>query len=356
MTTYHDVVLDHRKARIPSETHQGEEWFDLKRVFIAIGYASYTTHQETALRESQIRLYVKRKRVYANISGLEYLRDNIAMSRKRKSNLVKLLFILKRPTTLVQMLELWEEDSAEEIKPEPQQPHSPVLSSVERLEQIRNGSPIRIYIAGRMNYSEYSPLEYGLAPEGRALLNIYLRKSNGKDNGENYKLGAPEPFFFDGRAYEYTGPFFLGDNHGCMNTIKNHGVDEYGWDEGGEGVNAQTVVDTCKKQIAKADLVFAWLGSDSDQAHGTLVEIGYAAGTGTKVYVASTPEDSKETWFAKHIAYKWFVCPNFMSAFQEVTSAYLREFYEAESTRELYELPVKIRLTHYGKARLGEDE
>lgn len=336
MTTYHDVALDHRKVRIPSETHQEEEWFDLKRVFIAIGYASYTTHQETALKESPVRLYAKRKRVYANIAALEYLRDNIAMSHKKKANLEKLLAALKKPSlTLVQLLEDWDRADrilAEETQPEPQRESLSEWISLDRKEQIRKGSPIRIYIAGRMNYAEYKPLEYGIAPEGRALLNLNLSKSDDKDNGKKYRLGASEPFFFGGQRYEYTGPFFLGDNHGCINDIKNHGVDEYAWDDAcawntdeddWEGVNAQAVVDTCKKQISNSDLVFAWLGSDSDQAHGTLVEIGYAAGMGLATYVASTSEDSRETWFAKHIVNKRFVRPNFMSAFQAVTEDFL---------------------------------
>ena len=324
MTTYHDVVLDYRKVRIPSETHQEEEWFDLKRVFAAIGYASYTTHQETALKESPVRLYSKRKRVYANVAALEYLRDNIAMSRRKKANLGKLLLMLNPPSPATRYTE--EElrigfalVETPEAVPEPQQE----WLSLDRREQIRNGSPIRIYIAGRMSYLEFRPLEYGEEPRNRALLNIKLHKSDGKDGGAKYKLGEPESFYFGGR-YEYTGPFFLGDNHGCINDIKSHGVDEYAWEEvdSWEGVTQQTIVDVCTRQIADADLVFAWLGSDSDQAHGTLVEIGYATGLGTPVYVASTAEDSQETWFAKRMAYKWFVRPSFMSAFQAVTEDY----------------------------------
>lgn len=334
MTTYHDISLDFKKTRIPSETFQGEEWFDLKRVLVALGYASYTTHQENSLRESGVRLHIKRKRIYANMEALEYMRDNIAMSVKKKANLVKLLSVLKGNKLEKAMgFSLRPETIEEWLNGEPDAPEEPAQSiepkrvvtvadlrlvSAKTLwhrARIDSEAP-RIYIAGRMGHMEFKPFAYGHAPEGRALLHIALDKSDGK--GEIYREGEPVSFWFGTKEYTYVGPFALGDNHGCLNDNQYHMIDEFSYGE----VTQQDVVDVCKRQIASADLVFVWLGSDSDKAHGTLAEIGYAKGLGKLVFVASTPADSKETWFAKLLADSWFECEDFISAFRQAVIAY----------------------------------
>jgi len=334
MTTYHDVSLDYKKTRIPSETFQGEEWFDLKRVLIALGYASYTTHQENSLRDSGVRLHIKRKRVYANMEALEYMRDNIAMSARKRANLVALLSILKkndveneaRVSFVSQTIEEWLNSTSDEDEA-PAQAVEPVrvitaadlrlvpAKALWQRAQVDSEAP-RIYIAGRMGSSEYETYDCCNAPEGRGWLRIDLDKSDGK--GEIYREGEPVSFWFGAKEYTYVGPFFLGDNHGGFANPGHHMIDENSYGE----VTQRDVVDVCKRQIASADLVFAWLGSDSHKAHGTLTEIGYAKGLGKPVFVASAESDSKETWFAKLLADNWFEGEDFISGFRQAVIAY----------------------------------
>lgn len=304
MTTYHEVVVNRKKTRISSETYQDEEWFDLKRVLVAIGYASYTTHQENSLKDSGVRLLFKRKRVYANIQALEYMRDNIAMSNSKKDNLVTLLKDLPKPTANMQNeLPTIEND----------QPLSVFMDT--KPAWLEERKLTKIYIAGRMHYGEYEGSQWGehegYPPVGRALLGINLSKSDGK-TGDRYLKGEPESFWFGTQEYLYTGPFFLGDNHGCLNSSKYHMLDECSYGE----ISQKTVVEVCKRQIASADIFFAWLSADSNEAYGTLAEIGYAKGLGKPVYVACKPDDGAETWFAKCLADAWFKEKDFISAFR----------------------------------------
>lgn len=328
MTTYHDVSLDYKKTRIPSETFQGEEWFDLKRVLVALGYASYTTHQENSLRDSGVRLHIKRKRVYANMEALEYMRDNIAMSARKRANLVTLLSILKkndvenevRVSFVSQTIEEWLNSTSDEDEAPAQTVEPFRVISAKALwqrAQVDSKAP-RIYIAGRMGHGEFKPNMYHHAPEGRALLGIDLDKSDGKDCGDMYRTGEPVSFWFGTKEYTYVGPFFLGDNHGCWNHNQYHMIDELSYGE----ITKRDVVDVCKRQIASADLVFAWLGADSHEAHGTLAEIGYAKGLGKFVIVSSKFSDSQETWFAKLLADNWFECEDFISGFRLAVITY----------------------------------
>ena len=173
-------------------------------------------------------------------------------------------------------------------------------------------APLRIYVAGRMQYREYDHIGRQEPLINRALLGIDLDKSDGKDDGNEYKEGLPEPFWFGIKQHLYVGPFCLGDNHGCLNDAPHHLIDSCSYGN----VTQETVVQVCKRQIASADLVFAWLGDDSLEAHGTLAEIGYAKGLGKLTVVAYTPADSPKTWFAKKLADAHFECDDFLTGFR----------------------------------------
>ena len=303
MKDYCDVIMDNKKTRIPYKTHNMTIWLDLKRVLVAIGYASYTTHQEKSLIDSGTFIRFYNKRPYADARALRFLHDNITMPALKKYRVKEIIAELE--TKDKQALESAIGFSLEE------QPEATEYKSAGGKNR-----PTRIYIAGRMRYSEFKPIEYGNAPECRALLGVALDKSYGKD--EIYREGAPVDFWFGTEVYTYVGPFFLGNNHGCFDENKYHMVDICSYGE----VTQRDVVDVCTRQIASADLVFAWLGSDSHEAHGTLTEIGYAKGLGKPVIVASTPSDSKETWFAKFLADSWMECEDFLSAFRAALIQY----------------------------------
>lgn len=107
--------------------------------------------------------------------------------------------------------------------------------------------------------------------------------------------------------HDYVGPFFIGCDHGCYHGEATHGV---GLDQGrycvevDPALDRQAVVNLCFKAIHTADLVFAWI--DSETAYGTLVEIGYALGLGKPVYVcfASGLTITQDMWFAAAAAHR----------------------------------------------------
>jgi len=112
--------------------------------------------------------------------------------------------------------------------------------------------------------------------------------------------------------HDYTGPFFIGCDHGCYHGATSHGMrgthDSYECSE--IAPTAEDIVDQCLEAMRRSDLVFAWI--DSPDAYGTLIEIGYAFAAGIPVAVAvkdglgvpKKPEEGQmsegrnEFWFA----------------------------------------------------------
>lgn len=105
-------------------------------------------------------------------------------------------------------------------------------------------------------------------------------------------------------GFEYAGPFFLGDDHGCFHGPHSHGFGLLHWPSGeGSGLVDDRLMDalhpdrpdwwfherrnlisrSCLQQVTSADVVFAWI--DQYDAYGTLVELGYAAAKGIPTYV-----------------------------------------------------------------------
>ena len=100
------------------------------------------------------------------------------------------------------------------------------------------------------------------------------------------------------RTFDYVGPYFQADDHGCFHGRNSHGCDESNCGGVYEAPTRADLQSRCFKAIQKADIVFAWL--DDPTAYGTLVEIGYAKGLGKRVVVA-TPDYNYakgDMWFA----------------------------------------------------------
>jgi hypothetical protein len=124
----------------------------------------------------------------------------------------------------------------------------------------------------------------------------------------------------------YGGPFAISNDHGTW-----HGDGSHGWgtgddhiesggfvDDNGRYVKAEyqehgmfylnskycdknDVVKRCLRQIEKCDAVHAYI--DSNDCHGTLVELGYAAALGKPIYINwginnLIPHPVYELWFA----------------------------------------------------------
>ena len=96
--------------------------------------------------------------------------------------------------------------------------------------------------------------------------------------------------------FDYVGPYFIGDDHGC-----GHGPSTHGCGNNGEvcaldvAPKRPQVRDLCLGAIDTADIVFAWL--DDVTAYGTLAALGYAKGRGTSIVVAA-PKLLDDLWFA----------------------------------------------------------
>lgn len=98
--------------------------------------------------------------------------------------------------------------------------------------------------------------------------------------------------------YDYVGPFFMAGEHSGV--VGAHGmVDDTGGH--GSGIAQEDVTRACLAAVDKCDLLFAWL--DCADLHGTLIELGYALGTGKIVAIGYPPrrhDDGdwrEELWF-----------------------------------------------------------
>lgn len=101
-----------------------------------------------------------------------------------------------------------------------------------------------------------------------------------------------------------TGPFFIACDHGCYHGDGKHGVgavnsvhsdDEWGGCMG-NFFSRDDVLNICKRQINKAEVVFAYI--DCEDCFGTLAEIGYAHALGKDIVIHFKNEHlQKEMWF-----------------------------------------------------------
>ncbi len=155
----------------------------------------------------------------------------------------------------------------------------------------------RIYLAGRVSKNDW-----------RHDLGVYMRgRFTAEDLPTLYKDKFPaEKAELDGHRYIYTGPWFIGCDHGGFHGPSNHGVGlvdaeplccqptlPEGWSE---GTSRRALAQLCYDAIDSSHVVIAWL---EEGAYGTVAEVGYARAKGKLVIVggpASKPRD--DLWFA----------------------------------------------------------
>lgn len=134
-------------------------------------------------------------------------------------------------------------------------------------------------------------------------------------------------------GHDYTGPFFISDDHGSAHGSETHGVDASGYSwisnsglkshDSPDEARQRRVVTICKEAIKCSDLVFAWL--DDPTAYGTLVEIGYAVGVGVPVIVGIPAETTAcgadPMWFAHLSANSVYAATSAREALVQALSA-----------------------------------
>lgn len=113
--------------------------------------------------------------------------------------------------------------------------------------------------------------------------------------------------------HSYTGPYFIGDDHGCYHGRSSHGNGEngcfgslYGPDgdvSGGHGPYPEEtrrhIIRLCLHAVAESDVVFVWV--DSNTMYGTLFELGFALAYRKPIWWAEKigNYDLDDMWFAK---------------------------------------------------------
>lgn len=141
---------------------------------------------------------------------------------------------------------------------------------------------------------------------------------------DDYPILENKVFEFDTLRYEYTGPYTIGCDHGCAH-VYDHAVgpvcgDDYFPHIEGHGMRIKLRQLVCQQSLSgidDANIVFAWLGDNSHDAHGTIAEIGYAKGRGKPILIGHMPYDTNETWFVKMMATKTFIADDPLTAFRD---------------------------------------
>ena len=136
---------------------------------------------------------------------------------------------------------------------------------------LTNHQELTFYFAGKISHTDW-----------RHSLVSQLRNSPWINPGPATEL----PIHIDGIApgLHYSGPFFTSCDHGCFHGPNTHGVvASYGTHCTGTPYPVPhkqrfRVATASKYQIHRADIVFAWL--ESETAYGTLLEIGFAHALG----------------------------------------------------------------------------
>jgi hypothetical protein len=99
----------------------------------------------------------------------------------------------------------------------------------------------------------------------------------------------------------YSGPWFVGCDHGCFHSPGTHGAIDDGENCGSGSPAAipyekrHLVAFAALWQIKRSNIIFAWI--ESADAFGTLVEIGVATGLKKTIWLGG-PERIPEHWFS----------------------------------------------------------
>lgn len=160
--------------------------------------------------------------------------------------------------------------------------------------------------------------------------------------------------------FDYAGPFPCErssnfDQHGVLEKIYDH-----------YSVDTQIAVNTlCLNAIKNCDFFFAWI--DSNDAYGTLVELGYAKALGKQVWVAFSdeleiPNDNELSW-SKGIDELWFARRTANIAVKTSTPRqaleHLIKFYGLDTESPIEQLlwvamPLGLRIAAKAQYRIGK--
>lgn len=158
------------------------------------------------------------------------------------------------------------------------------------------GNKPKIYLAGKITNNNWRSAVYD--EDFQVSDNVYNR--NGGEtisNGDDYYDSE-----YDEGNFIVTGAHSIGCDHGCFHSCKHASIEDghtcYCIEK---EYTPKEIVDACCHQIAKSDIVFAYI--DSDDCHGTISEIGYAYSKHKFIYILfKTPELKDKLWFISNMA------------------------------------------------------
>jgi hypothetical protein len=135
---------------------------------------------------------------------------------------------------------------------------------------------------------------------GKVRMNGWRNAFGYRNNVDFYSMEKVEDFanylFEYNDSLSITGPTIIGCDHGCYHGPEAHGcgIDQCGC--GGHNLTREDVFNICKRQIDRAEIVFAYI--DSYDCFGTIAEIGYAYAQGKSILVKfATEELRRDMWF-----------------------------------------------------------
>lgn len=153
-----------------------------------------------------------------------------------------------------------------------------------------------IYLAGKISKNDWRH-DTVVGQDGRWLRGLWSDDNAGKPPFEEWPVWHRAVL----GTFDYTGPYFISDDHGCA-----HGRDTHGCGTGDlicaadPGPTQERTRDLCFAAIRRSDIFFAWL--DDPSAFGTLVELGYATALGKRIVTAvpiNRAEGVQDMWFAR---------------------------------------------------------
>jgi hypothetical protein len=157
--------------------------------------------------------------------------------------------------------------------------------------------PLTIYLAGKIQKGDWR----SAIVDGQRLDYEYVQLFGTTFMGSCTEQPAVDEWpilknVIDG-VHHYSGPYFVGCDHGCFHGNDSHGCGkEYdnhgcrvGWD----------IPAHCEKAVRSADVVFAWISAND--CYGTIAEIGMAKALGKHVWVASD-RHYRDMWFIYQLA------------------------------------------------------
>jgi len=146
--------------------------------------------------------------------------------------------------------------------------------------------PVNIYLAGKIE------------PNGWRQLFFNMRNEFSDDELIPHLQDISITMPWD-KNINVTGPFFLSCDHSCYHGEGNHGLGIHApvcCLTGGTTHSASEVIDICKKQIERADIIFGYINDDT--CYGTMFEIGWAKALGKKIILLfDTAKRENDMWF-----------------------------------------------------------